>query len=116
MKDQLKTALEFANYRQTFSIQRKILKEKIAAKLTLGYNGGLFQIDRTLLTFIEMLLVNGRSSGVVLLDTNETPIMIEDLVAFRDECFNRYFEATNEYFEQDQNLKKSRSVEKLLEK
>jgi hypothetical protein len=52
---------------------------------------------------------------VVLLDNNENPILIEDLEAFRDQCFDRYFEATNEYFEQDQNLKKSRSVEKLLE-
>jgi hypothetical protein len=115
MQDQLKQALEFANYRQTFSIQRKILKEKIEAKLTLGHNGGLFHVDRTLLTFVEMLMTKGRTSGVVLLDSNETPILIEDLKTFSDECFNRYFEATNEYFEQDQNLKKSRSVEKLLE-
>ena len=83
--------------------------------MTLGYNGGLFHIDRTLLSFIEMLLTKGRVNGVVLLDTNENPILIEDLEAFKDECFNRYFEATNEYFEQDKNLKKSRSVEKLLE-
>ena len=115
MQDQLKQALEFANYRQTFSIQRKILKEKISAKLTLGYNGGLFHIDQTLLTFVEMLLVKGRINGVVLLDTNGNPILIDDLEAFRDQCFDRYLETTNEYFEQDQNLKKSRSVEKLLE-
>ena len=95
--------------------KRRSQTEKIAAKLTLGYNGGLFHIDRTLLSFIEMLLTKGRVNGVVLLDTNENPILIEDLEAFKDECFNRYFEATNEYFEQDQNLKKSRSVEKLLE-
>jgi hypothetical protein len=116
MQDQLKQALEFANYRQTFSIQRKILKEKIAAKLTLGYNGGLFHIDRILLTFVEMLLTKGRTNGVVLLDQNDNPILIEDLEVFRDECLDRYFEATNEYFEKNQNLKKSRSVEKLLEK
>ena len=115
MQDQLKKALEFSNYRQTFSIQRKILKEKISANLTMGYNGGLFHVDRTLLTFLEMLLTKGRISGVVLLDVNENPILVDDLTAFRDECFTRYFEATNEYFEQDQNLKKSRSVEKLLE-
>ena len=110
----LKKALEFANYQQTFSIQRKILKEKISAKLTLGHNGGLFRIDQTLLSFIETLLVKGRNSGVVLMDTNDNPVLIDDLVAFRDECFSRYFEATNEYFEHTQNIKKSRSVEKLL--
>lgn len=115
MQDQFKQVLEFANYRQTFSIQRKVLKEKISAKLTLGHNGGLFCIDTTLLTFVEMLLTKGRTTGVVLLDSNQNPILIEDLTAFRDQCFDRYFEATNEYFEQEQNLKKSRSVEKLLE-
>lgn len=114
MQDQLKKALEFANYRQTFSIQRKIQKEKISAKLTLGHNGGLFYVNQTLLTFIEMLLVKGRTSGVILLDSLENPILIQDLTAFRDQCFDRYFSVTNEYFEQDQDLKKGRSVEKLL--
>ena len=115
MEDQLKQALDFANYRQTYSIQKKTLKEKIAAKLTLGHNGGLFYIDRPLLTFVELLIAKGRISRVVILDVNENPILIEDLEVFRDTCFDRYFESTNEYFEQDQKLKKSRSVEKILE-
>ena len=115
MQEQLKKALEFANYKQTFSIQRKSLKEKIEAKLTYGVNGGLFHIDQTLLTFVDMLCNNGRTTGIVLLDLNENPVLIEDLESFKDEIFSRYFEATNEYFEQYQSLKKSRSVEKLLD-
>lgn len=115
MQEHFKNALEFANYQQTFSIQRKILKEKIEAKLTYGYNGGLFRIDQTLLTFVEMLSAKGRTSGVVILDVNENPILVDDLESFKDEIFARYFEATNEYFESYQSLKKSRSVEKLLE-
>ena len=115
MQEQLKKALEFANYKQTFSIQRKILKEKVDAKLTYGFNGGLFRIDRNLLTFVELLVNKGRTTGVVLLDANENPVLVENLETFRDELFSRYFEATNEYFEQYQALKKSRSVEKLLE-
>jgi hypothetical protein len=55
MQEQLKKALEFANYQQTLSIQRKTLKERIDAKLTYGVNGGLFRIDRNLLTFVETL-------------------------------------------------------------
>jgi hypothetical protein len=115
MHEQLKKALEFANYQQTFSIQRRMLKEKIQAKLTYGYNGGLFYIDRTLLTFVEILCTKGRTSGAVILDSNENPILIDDLEKFRDEIFSRYFEATYEYAESYQALKKSRSVEKLLE-
>jgi hypothetical protein len=115
MDDQLKKALDFANYRQTFSIQRKTLKEKIDAKLTFGHNGGIFKIDRSLITFVQMLIDQGRTSGVPLIDSNENPILVDNLEAFRDEILDRYYTSTLEYFEQYQALKKSRSVEKLLD-
>ena len=114
MDEQLKKALDFSNYQQTFSIQRKALKEKLNSKLTYGFNGGLFKIDRALIVFVDSLCNNNRTSGVVLLDSNENPVLVEDLLAFKDEIFSRYFEATNEYYEQYTTLKKSRSVEKLL--
>ncbi len=114
MEEQLQKALDFANYRQTFSIQRKTLKEKINAKLTYGYNGGLFKIDRPLIVFVQMLLDQGRSAGVPLIDSNDNPILIDDLQKFRDEILDRYFTSTLEYYEQYQELKKSRSVEKLI--
>ena len=115
MDQQLQKALDFANYRQTFSIQRRTLKEKIDAKLTYGVNGGIFKIDRSLITFVQMLIDQGRVQRVPLLDSNENPILIEDLVSFRDEILDRYFASTLEYYEQYQILKKSRSVEKLLD-
>ena len=114
MDQQLKAALDFSNYQQTFSIQKKVLKERISAKLTYGFNGGLFRIDRTLLTFVDMLCTKGRTSGVVLLDANENPVLVDNLETFREELFQRYFEVTNEYFDQYQKIKKSRSVEKLI--
>ena len=115
MQEQLAKALDFANYQQTFSIQKKILKERSEAKLTYGINGGIFRIDRDLLTFVEILINKGRTDAVVLLDINQNPILIDDLTAFRDQIFDRYFQVTNEYFEHYQNIKKSRSVEKLLD-
>jgi hypothetical protein len=115
MEEQLKKALDFSNYRQTFSIQRRTLKEKIEAKLTYGCNGGIFKIDRSLITFVQLLIDQGRFSGVPLIDSNENPILIDNLETFRDEILDRYFTATLEYYEQYQDLKKSRSVEKLLD-
>jgi hypothetical protein len=115
MDDQLKKALEFSNYRHTFAIQRKTLKEKIQARLTYGHNGGIFKIDQTLLNFVENLVNQGRTSGIPLLDANDNPIMIEDMNQFRDEIYDRYFTATLEYYEQYEALKKSRSVEKILD-
>jgi hypothetical protein len=114
MHEDLKNALDFANYRHTFAIQRKTLKEKIDARLTYGFNGGIFKIDRNLLTFVQVLESNGRTEGVVLLDANENPVLVDDLSSFKDEIFDRYFTATNEYFEEYQKLKKSRTVESLV--
>lgn len=115
MQQQFKAALEFANYRQTLSIQRKTLKERIAGKLTYGFNGGIFRIDQTLLTFVHMLCAKQRTSGVIILDVNDNPILIDDLESFSDEIFSRYFESANEYFEHYQDIKKSRTVQKLIE-
>lgn len=114
MDERLQKALDFSNYRQTFSIQRKLLKEKIEAKLTYGFNGGLFKIDKTLMTFVQMLCDQDRTSGVVLLDSNDNPILVDDLLKFKEEIFDRYFSSTFEFYEEYQKIKKSRSVEKLI--
>ena len=116
MQEHFAKALDFANYQQTFSIQKKTLKERSEAKLTYGISGGIFRIDRDLLTFVEILITKGRTHSVVLLDINQNPILIDDLTVFRDQIFDRYFQVTNEYFEHYQNIKKSRSVERLLDK
>ena len=115
MEEQLKSALNFANYRKTFSIQRKTLKEKIEAKLTYGFNGGIFKIDRELISFVQTVLNKQRITGVVLLDQNENPILVDDLQSFQDEILDRYFTSTLEYYDRYQELKKSRSVEKLVD-
>jgi hypothetical protein len=115
MDDRLKKALDFANYRQTFATQRKTLKETVDAQLTYGYNGGIFKIDRTLLTFVQLLIDQERTDNVPLLDANDNPILIVDVVEFKDEIFDRYFSATYKYLESYTALKKSRSVEKLVD-
>lgn len=115
MDQRLEKALEFSHYQQTLAIQRKTLKEKISARLTYGFNGGIFKINRDLLTFVQVLLDNNRKNGIVLLDSNENPILIDDLESFKDEIFDRYFTSTYEYYEEYEKIKKSRTVEKLLD-
>jgi hypothetical protein len=114
MDDVLKKALEFSNYNQTLNLQKKSIKEKMDLKLTYGYNGGLFKIDRSLIVFVQMLIDQGRIKNTPLIDFNNNPIMIFDLEQFRDEIFDRYFSATNECFAEYEKIKKSRSVEKLI--
>lgn len=116
MDDRLSKALDFANFKYTLAIQRKTLKEKINAKLTYGHASGIFKIDRSLISFVQMLIDLERTSNVPLIDDNGNPVLIPDLIKFRDEILDRYFTATLEYYEEYQKIKTSRSVEKLLEK
>lgn len=115
MDAQLQKALEFSNYRQTLSIQRKLLKEKLESKLTFAHAGGVFFIDRSLISFVQLCIDQGRTSGVPLIDINNNPILIKDLTKFRNEIFDRYFSANLEYLSEYEKIKKSRSVEKLVE-
>jgi hypothetical protein len=115
MDERLKKALDFSNYRQTLAVQRRSLNEKMQAKLTYGHNGGIFKIDRILVTFVSLLCSEGRTSGVVLLDQNENPILVEDLEQFKTEIFDRYFSVTSDYQQEYEKIKKSRSVEKLVD-
>ncbi len=115
MDERLKQALDFSNYRQTLTIQRKQLKEKIDAKLTYGHNGGIFKIDRSLITFVQLLIDSGRIEEVPLLDSNDVPVLVKNMNEFKEEILDRYFTAVYDYYEQHEALKKSRSVEKLLD-
>ena len=114
MDDVLKKALEFSNYRQTLAIQRKTLKEKINQDLTYGFGGGIFKIDRSLISFVQLLVDQGRINDIPLLDVNDVPVLIPDMEKFRDEIIDRYFSSLYNYYERDQELRKSRSVEKLV--
>jgi hypothetical protein len=115
MDERLTKALDFAKFRETLSIQRKTLKEKIDARLTFGHNGGIFKIDQSLISFVETLISRGRVSEIPLVDVNENPVLINDLNAFQEELLDRYFTATLEYFQEYEKIKKSRTVERLLD-
>ena len=81
MEEQLKKALDFSKYRETFAVQRKTLKEKIDARLTYGVNGGIFKINRELINFVQMLLSVDRTEGVVghLLNGNDCLVFLQIL-------------------------------------
>lgn len=115
MDDRLAKALDFANFKYTLALQRKTLKEKIDAKLTYGHASGIFKIDRSLISFVQMLIDLERVENVPLIDDNGNPVIIPNLQIFRDDILDRYFTATLEYHEEYQKIKNSRSVEKLLE-
>jgi hypothetical protein len=50
-----------------------------------------------------------------LIDINDNPILVEDLQEFRDIIFEKYFTATQEYYNEYQKIKKSRTVNSLVD-
>lgn len=113
MDQRLQKALEFSNHRKVLSNLRQDLRLMVEARLRYSINGGIFDIDRTLITFSRMLLDDGRVE-VVLIDRNNNPILIENIKEFYDEIFSRYFEATNMYHTEYSRLRSCRTVDDLL--
>jgi hypothetical protein len=111
--ERLNKALEFSNYRITLSNQLNLFKSKVKSLQYISVNGGTFFIDRSLISFVRMLLQMGYSESV-LLDINDLPIEIDNLEGFFEDIFSRYFEAINEYNNEYKKIKKARSVEKVI--
>ena len=110
----LEKALEFANYRSTLSVQQKQLREQCEARLNFAFNGGLFKIDQNLISFVGNFLKEDKKS-MVILDSNQTPIDLEDLQKFYEDINTRWFEAVNDYHRQYQEVSTKRKGTKLGE-
>lgn len=115
MDDRLKKALEFSNYQNTLSVQRQLLKEKLNSSLIYGYNGGIFKVTESLISFVQFLIDNDRISDIPILDSNSNPILIKDMKEFRDSILNVYFTVVVGYYAEYEKIKKNRTVEKLVE-
>ena len=114
MSSKLTKALEFANYRTTLNVQHNNLKAKVQTLLNYSINGGTFEINQTLISFIQTL-IDQKHTKAVLLDVYNNPIEIDGLDVFLEEIISRYFEATNEYHAEYTKLRKSRKVHKLID-
>jgi len=115
MDERLEKALEFSNYMVTLNNQKRVLKERYREQTVYYHGGGQFTVTKDLITFVNMLVERGNDEDIVLVDDNETPVMVKDLNDFAVEIVNTYFTAANEYHAEYEKLRKNRSVEKLVE-
>lgn len=113
MDERLQKAIEFSNYRQTLNNQINALKIQSEAQLVYSINGGSFDISQSLLGFVSYLVSNNQESAV-LLDKNNIPVRIDNLEKFLSDITTRYFEVTNYYLEKYEEVRKSRSVKKII--
>lgn len=114
MDQRLSKALEFSNYRQTLNNQLHKSKIKAEGLLIYSKNGGNFKVTQELICFVDFLNRKGMSEATIL-DSNNTPIQIQDISAFLNEITSRYFEVSNDYLKEYQTIKKARNVKSILE-
>ncbi len=113
MDDKLKAALEFSNYRLTLNDQKQNLKQLMNTMLTIGYMSSLFTAKLELINFVKQLLDMG-VERYIFLDDNENPVLVGDLKEFHDKLFSAYTEALNEYYVENEKLKKQRDTKGLV--
>jgi hypothetical protein len=105
MEKSLESIIKKSNRMLSVRLKRQTLKEKFDADITFGFNTGIFKIDQSLISFVDTIIANGKTHNAVLLDVNQTPILIEDLKLFLSMIIDRYFMALGKYHAGYQDLK-----------
>ncbi len=115
MDERLEKALDFANYMQTLSNQRRVLQEQFNESLVYFYKGCQFTINTTLINYVNWLVEKDNTENVIFVDDNEIPVEVIDLTQFLEDIQDQYFNALNTYHAEYNKLKSNRSVEKLID-
>lgn len=82
---------------------KKILKEKYEAKLTFGFNGGMFKSTPEMITFLSLY----GDQLIVVLDLYDTPVQV-NAEQLKDEMQKRWYEQMNAWLVEWTELQKQR--------
>ena len=113
MDNKLKEALDFSNYSATLNNQKQILTKKYQDDLVFYFNGGAFVATQDLFSFVVSLWTCGIDKTVII-DTNNTPVQIDNVSDFLDMVKNQYAFATNTYLDDFKTLTSKRSIQDLV--
>lgn len=105
MEKSLESIIKKSDRLLSAKIKRQMLKERFDADITFGYNNGVFKIDQQLITYTDFLLSRGKQQNIILLDINQTPVVVEDLTKFQKDILDRYFMALGRFNAGYQDLK-----------
>tara|TARA_Y100000389_G_C17450696_1_gene514582 strand:- start:769 stop:1116 length:348 start_codon:yes stop_codon:yes gene_type:complete len=114
MDEALEKALDFSNFTSTLNAQKRILHEKYLDELVMYSNNGRFTISKELLNFCFML-TSTNINKTVLIDSNRTPIEIDDVEEFMLKATQHYTDVTNTYLQEYKILSTKRNVEGLVD-
>lgn len=111
MDERLEKAYSYANFKIAQNAERDLMKLKFANSLKYSKHGGVFTISIELINFINSVT----DESVILLDDNQIPILITNVLEFKEEITSTYFESLNSYYTQYEEFRKKRNIKSLLE-
>ena len=114
MDERIEKAFAVANYMATLSNQRRIILEEFNQKTVYYTNGGTFKAGPDLINFIKNVLDLGHTNEVPFIDSNNFPVIINDVQEFFDNVVSIYFEALNEYSLKFAEIKSKRKIEDIV--
>jgi len=102
---------QFSNLKSSLDVKKRNAFEKANNKLNFAFNGGLFKADPNTILFVKL---HDKTRDLILIDKNDTPVHINDIETFISKAESLYYEAMNEYHMLYEDLKKQRSVTKVM--
>jgi hypothetical protein len=115
MDEKIEKAFAVANYMATLSNQRRIILEEYNQRLLHYVSGATFKINPELINFTKTVIDLGHIDDVAFIDSNNLPVIINDVKEFFDNITLIYFEATNEYSVKYAELKSKRKISDIVE-
>ena len=97
----------------SLSLQQQQFKDTFENKTLHGEHGGVFKITPEFLVFLQFLISNNRIENIPIIDVNGNPILIHDVIKFKDVVTDKYFTSLYEFYNQYSEIKKCRTIEKL---
>lgn len=115
MDERIEKAFQVANYMATLSNQRRIITEEFNQRIIYYTNGGTFKITPELISFTKTVLELGHTEDVAFVDSNNFPVLINDVQAFFDNIVVLYFESVNEYAAKIAEIKSKRKIGDIVD-
>lgn len=115
MDERIEKAFEVANYMATLSNQRRLMLEEFNQKLIYYINGATFKITPDLICLSKAWIDKGLVKDVVFIDSNDFPVLINDLNEFFNSITDQYVSAITEYNNKFVDLKVKRKISAIIE-
>lgn len=115
MDERIEKAFDVANYMATLSNQRRIILEEFNQTLIYYINGATFKITPELINFTKTVIDLEHTTDVAFSDSNNLPVVIQDVQAFFDNIVAIYFESLNEYSAKYTEIASKRKIGSIVE-